>query len=276
MIASLLMVIFGATVTSIEVKVVDELGNAVPTASVRANWIPEAAKNPWYVPAKVIPQVIPVNAKGEVRLEGRHTGSLLMLEVTAPGFYGLIRRHRINDAPPELRLLARGAPVPARRVQVVFKQLPPVGQEVGFDLERASWLPPLGVGQVEDVRITLLSEGVLLRWPDPETGVHTVPVPGGEGYAAALGLTNPRDSLFELTHPRRAPSEGYARELRLPKPRFEQYIVRLKRGDLWVYAVVSRVTHLSEEGFSLSYILGEPTAGDSIEFMPPTAREVGR
>jgi len=276
MIPSLLMAIFGATVTSVEVKVVDELGNAVPGASVRANWIPEAAKNPWHAPAKVVPQVIPVNAKGEARLEGRHLGSLLMLEVTATGFYGLIRRHRMNDTPSELRLLARGAPVPSRRVQLVFKQLPPVGQEVGFDLERASWLPPLGVGQVEDVRITLLTEGVLLRWPDPETGVYTLPVPGGEGYAASLGLRNPHDSLSELTHPRRAPSDGYARELRLPSPRLAQYIVRLKRDDLWVYAVVTRITHLPEEGLALSYSVGEPTSGDSIEFLPPAHRKVSR
>ncbi len=276
MIASLLMVIFGAAVTTVEVKVVDELGNPLPSASVRASWIPEAAKNPWHAPAKVIPQVISVNAKGAARLEGRHTGSLLMIEAWAPGYFRLVRRHQMNAAPPELRLLARGVPVPGRRVQVVFKQLPPVGQEVGFDLERGSWLPPLGVGQVEDIRITLLTEGVLLRWPDPETGVHAVPVPGSEGYAASLGLTHPRDSLFELTHPRRAPSEGYARELQLPNPRLEQYIVRLKRGDLWVYAVVSRVTHLPKEGFSLTYIVGEPTAGDSIEFMPPTDREVSR
>lgn len=276
MITTCLSLFLGAAFNTVEIKVVDEQGKPLPTATVRAQWVPEPAQDPWNAAAKVVPQVVAVNPQGEARLQGRHLHTRLIIEVTAPGFYSLIRRHGFKEVPLECRMLARGPHSPCRSVQVEFKALPPIGQEVGFDLERASWLPPLGVGQVADVMITLLAEGVHLRWPEPETGVHIVPLPGGEGYSAALGLAHPRDALFELNHARRAPATGYARELHLPKPRHARYIVRFKRGDLWVYAVVSSISYQPTSRLGLGYIVGEPTAGDSIEFMPPPYRQVSR
>ena len=305
-----------ALTVDLDVRVSDELGYPVPDAWVRVDWVPVISQDPWNRPSLTRPSEARTDVAGRARISGRQAAPRLVIEAGAEGHYAVSRVIASRDQVVRLGLPVRGPAVRHRRLEVLTSVLPEDGQPRAFDLELGAFLPPLGVGRQADILLSGSRESVrlpkdsrapfkdwvTLRFAVDGSGFVPTPRPGQPGFAAAHDGGLPGLRIRELSHPREAPTEGYARELpyveaRLaeapppgdlrwlrPDPAFvpgpgrlgsPQWIFRIRPGPGALHGVLTDFGWLPDGRLRLAYLLSDEPGNPSLEFgFPP--EDMGR
>lgn len=305
-----------ALTVDLDVRVSDELGYPVPDAWVRVDWVPLLSHDPWNSPSLTRPAEARTDVAGRARLSGRQAAPRLVVEAGAEGHYAVSRVLLSRDQVVRLSLPLRGPAVRHRRLEILTSALPEDGEPRAFDLEMGAFLPPLGVGRQADILLRGARESarlskdsrapyrdwVTLRFAEAGAGIVATPRPGQPGFAAAHdgGVGGLR--IRDLSHPREAPTGGYALELpfveaRLaeapppgdlrwlrPDPSFvagpgrigaPQWIFRIRPGPAALHGVLTDFGWLPDGRLRLAYLLSDEPGNPSLEFgFPP--EDMGR
>lgn len=216
-----------AAAVDLDVRVADELGRPIAGAEVTCEWIPRLSPDPWNQPHRRESGRALADERGRARLVGRHAPDHLTVTVRADGYYAVSRRLVARDQIVRLALLQQGARVESARVEILTSSLPQDGSQHPFDLERGSFLPPLGVGRRADVLLSgscpssrlpagsraVFSDTLRLVFLDARAGCLATLRPGQQRFAQSIQPFLGDSLLHGIEHPLEAPAEGYQSEL---------------------------------------------------------------